>query len=119
MRPKMAITPLQQRILDCLVHIGAMSIQELRDELGASLEGTRVAMQGLHNSHKVYVKDWPYQGLQRTRQWAVRRTNSQTDAPKPPAMTKSESEKRHNAKVGALRNARRRITNNIFEGLMR
>lgn len=69
-------------ILEHLREIGPATTQELVGETGKTRETVREAINRLHAEKRIFVKDWPYQGVQRSRQWALR-TASQPDAQKP------------------------------------
>ena len=81
------LTATQRAILDRLKAIGPMTIQELCAELELSRDGARKAINGLHETRRIYIRDWLYLGTQRSRQWALR-TSNQQDAEKPPACTR-------------------------------
>lgn len=112
------LTATQRAILDRLKAIGPMTTQELCAELGLSREGARKAANSLHAMKRLYVRDWPYLGTQRSRQWALR-TGTQTDAPKPPPCTKSEWDgryyERHKSLIARRRSA---IPASPFQGLL-
>lgn len=112
------LAPLQRRVLAHLKDAGPASAQELAFELGSSREGARTAIADLHTKGLVFIKDWPYQGQQRTRLWAVRGSNNQADAPRPPPMTAPEYQRRWRDKFSAVRNVKRIQQPNIFRGLM-
>ena len=112
------LTATQRDILDRLKVIGPMTVQELCTELDISRDGAHKAMNGLHEMKRVYIRDWPYQGTQRARQWA-RRHAGQEDAPRPPALTKPERDFHYRERHKHLI-ARRRSTvpASPFRGLM-
>lgn len=87
------LTATQRAILNRLKLIGPMTIQELCTELETSRDGARKAINGLHQMKRLYIRDWPYQGAQRSRQWALR-TGGQQDASKPPACTRPDYDRR-------------------------
>ena len=87
------LTATQRTILDRIKAIGPMTIQELCAELELSRDGARKAINGLHEARRIYIRDWPYLGTQRSRQWALR-TSNQQDATKPAACTKPEYDRR-------------------------
>ena len=92
-RDAQGLTASQRAILDRLKAIGPMTIQELCAELELSRDGARKAINGLHEARRIYIRDWPYLGTQRSRQWALR-TSNQQDATKPAACTKPEYDRR-------------------------
>jgi hypothetical protein len=69
-------------ILDHLREIGPATIQELIVETSKTRDAVRKAINKLHAEKRIFVKAWPYQGIQRSRQWALR-TACQIDAVKP------------------------------------
>ncbi len=118
-RDAQGLTASQRVILDCLKAIGPMTIQELCAELELSRDGARKAVNGLHAARRIYIRDWPYLGTQRSRQWALRHCGQQ-DAPKPPACTRPEWDKRYYERH-KITIARRRssLPPSPFRGLMR
>lgn len=112
------LTATQRAILDRLKAIGPMTIQELRAELELSRDGTRKAVDGLHAMKRLYIRDWPYLGTQRSRQWALR-TSNQQDAQKPPVCTRPEYDKRFRERH-KITIARRKslLPPSPFQGLM-
>ena len=80
------LTATQRAILNRLKLIGPMTIQELCAELEISRDGARKAINGLHEARRIYIRDWPYQGTQRSRQWGGPR-GARRDAHTPPAST--------------------------------
>jgi len=87
------LTITQRTILDRIKAIGPMTIQELCAELELSRDGARKAINSLRQAKRIYIRDWPYLGTQRSRQWALR-TSNQQDAQKPPACSKPEYDRR-------------------------
>lgn len=87
------LTATQRAILDRIKAIGPMTIQELCAELEISRDGARKAISGLHQMKRLYIRDRPYQGIQRSRQWALC-TVGQQDAQKPPACTRPDYDRR-------------------------
>lgn len=112
------LTATQRTILDRLKAIGPMTIQELCAELDLSREGARKAVNGLHAMKRLYVRDWPYLGTQRSRQWALR-TAGQRDAQKPTACTRPEYDRRFRERH-KITIARRKslLPPSPFQGLM-
>jgi hypothetical protein len=112
------LTITQRAILDRLQAIGPMTIQELCAELELSREGARKAVAGLHQMKRLYIRDWPYQGTQRSRQWALR-TGGQQDAKKPPACTRPDYDRRFRERH-KITIARRKslLPPSPFQGLM-
>lgn len=112
------LTATQRAILDRLKAIGPMTIQELRAELELSRDGARKAINGLHEARRIYIRDWPYQGTQRSRQWALR-TGGQQDAQKPPACTRPDYDRRFRERH-KITIARRKspLPPSPFQGLM-
>jgi hypothetical protein len=112
------LTAAQRAILDRLKAIGPMTIQELCAELDLSREGARKAVNGLHAAQRIYIRDWPYLGTQRSRQWALRHRGQQ-DAPRPPACTKPEWNKRYRERHKiAIARRRSPLPPSPFQGLM-
>jgi hypothetical protein len=112
------LTVTQRAILDRIKAIGPMTIQELCAELEISRDGARKAISGLHQMKHLYIRDWPYQGIQRSRQWALR-TVGQQDAPKPPAYTRPDYDRRFRERH-KITIARRKslLPPSPFQGLM-
>ena len=112
------LTATQRAILDRLKAIGPMTIQELCAELDLSRDGARKAINGLHETRRIYILDWPYLGTQRSRQWALR-TSNQHDAQKPSACTKPEYDRRFRERH-RITIARRKspLPPSPFQGLM-
>lgn len=117
-RDAQGLTATQRAVLDRLKAVGPMTIQELCAELELSRDGARKAVNGLHAARRIYIRDWPYLGTQRARQWA-RRHAGQEDAPRPPAFTKPEWDSHYRERHKHLI-ARRRSTvpASPFQGLM-
>lgn len=76
-------------ILWHLRHIGPATTRELVDETGKCRDAVRKAVNRLREDGSVFIKDWPYTGVQRAKLWALR-TSGQKDAPKPPARPLTE-----------------------------
>ena len=112
------LTATQRAILNRLKLIGPMTIQELCTELEISRDGARKAINGLHQMKRLYIRDWPYQGTQRSRQWALR-TVGQQDAQKPPACTRPDYDRRFRERH-KITIARRKspLPPSPFQGLM-
>ena len=112
------LTCTQNAILDRIKAIGPMTIQELCAELEISRDGARKAINGLHETCRIYIRDWPYLGTQRSRQWALR-TSNQQDAAKPAACTKPEYDRRFRERH-KITIARRKsmLPPSPFQGLM-
>jgi predicted ArsR family transcriptional regulator len=112
------LTVTQRAILDRIKAIGPLTIQELCAELELSREGARKAINGLHRTKLLYIRDWPYQSTQRSRQWALR-TVGQQDAQKPPACTRSDYDRRFRERH-KITIARRKsmLPPSPFQGLM-
>ena len=118
---KDGLTDTQINILEHLKMIGPSTILELSNEVGRSKEAVRDAMIELHKFKRVYVKDWPYIGIQRARLWALKTGSSQVDAFKPPRVTDQDYQRnyreRHKARL-AIRRSVRAAVGNPFAALM-
>lgn len=99
-------------ILDRLETIGPMTIQELVAETGKGRDAVRQAITRLHTERRVFVKDWPYQGIQRTRLWALR-TGHQPDAAKPAPREMPEHQRNFRERHKKLIKARRSVPASI------
>lgn len=120
-RDKDGYTATQRDILEYLETIGPATVQELIRELGRYRESVREAMNELHQQKKVYIKDWPYLGIQRSRLWALKKGYQHVDISKPPKNTNYEYQRNYRERNKA-RLAYRRSANvavgNPFAGLM-
>lgn len=120
-RDKDGYTATQRDILDYLENIGPATVQELIRELGRYRESVREAMNELHQQKKVYIKDWPYLGIQRSRLWALKKGYMHVDMPKPPKSTNYEYQRnyreRNKARLAYKRSANATV-GNPFAGLM-
>jgi hypothetical protein len=111
-------TASQRAILERLKTVGPMTGQELCQELGLSKDGVRKALNGLHEARRIYIRDWPYLGTQRSRQWAFRNCG-QPDAPKPEACTRAEWNRRYRERhKAAIARRRSTVPPNPFQGLI-
>lgn len=115
---KQGLTVTQRAVLDRLQAIGPMTVQELCAELELSRDGARKAVNGLHEMKRLYIRDWPYQGTRRSRQWALR-TGGQQDSKKPPACARPDYDRRFRERH-KITIARRRSTvpAGPFQGLL-
>lgn len=118
-RDKNGYTLTQIMILDQLKNVGPMTIIEVAHEIGRGREVTRNAMYELHKRNRVYIKDWPYVGIQRARLWGFKSNNLQVDAPRPDPMDNTEYQrnyrKRNKSRLAVKRSAR---IGNPFAGLI-
>lgn len=108
-------------IMAHLAEIGPATIQELITETGKTRDTVRKAINRLHADKRIFIKDWPYQGIQRSRLWAVR-TGSQPDAKKPEPTPMADHyakwREKHKGKLKAKRSMRV-AAGNPFAMLMR
>lgn len=108
-------------IMEHLREIGPATTQELVGEIGKTRETVREAINRLHAEKRIFVKAWPYQGIQRSRQWALR-TASQPDAQKPTPCDDSTYQRNYRDRNKARIKVRRSLhveAGNLFAALMR
>ncbi len=88
--------------------VGPATTAELSREIGKNRDSTRKAVNELHDRGRVYIKDWPYTGVQRAALWALR-SQGQPDAPKPPPRDLLELKREWNQRNKALLKVRRSV----------
>lgn len=108
------------RVIERLKSIGPMTTKELAGELGISVARAKEVIGELHAARRVYVKGWPYTGVQRARLWAARLFSYHVDAPKPPPLGNTEWQRNYRERHKALL-ARKRsgLRHTPFAGLMK
>lgn len=95
-------------ILEHLAEFGPATIQDLIVETGKGRDAVRKAINKLHADKRIFIKAWPYIGMHRSRQWALR-TGGQPDAPKPEPRPLSELQAEWARRNKTLLKARRSI----------
>lgn len=75
----------QSLVLAHLRAFGPATCTELTADLPKGREAIRSALARLYSARLIYIQSWPFLGMQRAAQWAIRTHSSQSDAPKPPA----------------------------------
>jgi hypothetical protein len=111
----------QVKVLEHLKLVGPATTRDLYTEIDRGREAVRQAVMELHERKKIYIRDWPYTGVQRAALWAIR-LKAQPDTPRPPARPLTELKREWTQRHKALLKARRSVNaarGNPFAMLMR